>query len=155
MKYKFASLAFLFLLAGCLDQSWVQYGYGGARDDCQDEAADIVSDMKNVPSRSKVLKEKFSDCMGKKGWKITTAKPPMRTATQQPPLDAAKRTETAPVSPAPRTQQPREVTAPVAQPVAPVATTTRSAPAPSTYQPEVPVSQPPGVAAPGRYFGPR
>jgi hypothetical protein len=157
MKYKFISIITVFLLTGCLDQSWVQYGYGGARDDCQDDAASAVSAMKDVANRGDALKEKFSDCMGKKGWKITTAKPP----TQQPPLVAGRRAGAMSQAPASHAEEQQDVGAgSQTQTQTPTQTQSpqpvqKSTPAASSYQPEAPSSQPAGTAAPGRYFGPR
>ena len=159
MKHRFLIVLALFSLTGCLAQSQVQYSYDVEKEDCQDYAAEAVNQANVQKNRATALKTKFSECMRKEGWKLTTAKPP----TAEPPIDAARRAgainQAPPANPEPQGTVQQSTTQPQPQgnpqQVAPARRPPQGA---STYQPIDPteaVTSTGGRAQPGRHFGPR
>jgi hypothetical protein len=125
--------------------------YNDEKAECQDYSTEYVAQMPPPQgvSRGTVLKDAFAHCMRKRGWKLTTAKPP----TTQPPIDASRAAGAVNQAP-PASEQPlkapaqQSTTAPAPAP----ASASQPAPGASTYQPATPYNAAPAVQ-PGRNFG--
>lgn len=156
MKHRFLIVPLMFTLTGCMAQSQVQYSYDVEKDECQDFASEAVAEANVQKGRATALKTKFSECMRKQGWKLTTAKPP----SAEPPIDAARRAgainQAPPANPQAQGTVQQSTTQPVPQGNPQQVSPTQPVPqGASTYQPAAPVDPATGSAQPGRYFGPR
>ncbi len=156
----------------------MQWEYDVEKEECQGSAAAAVAQSQVTTGRSAALKDAFSKCMRKDGWKMATGKP----VVTDPPLEAGKRApvishdeehkkQLAAQQEAQRQAAARQQQQPPLQPgymqPAPAATSAApvaSQPIPqgaSTYQPvqpaaDVPLTQTPATVPantqPGRHF---
>lgn len=150
----FIALAAPFLLTGCLAQSQIQGKYMDSQEECRNETARSVAGGETArpvsENQASPIAQRFSDCMTKEGWHLSTPKPAApTTAAATPPANGSSYPKT--VSGPPASAYPQASSYPVYAPYqqqAPAASTAVTASTPVTAAPPVATYQPVRAAAP-------
>ena len=79
------------LLSGCLAQSQIQGKYMDSQEDCRNQTANSVMGGETARPVSETqatpIAQRFSDCMTKEGWHLSTPKPGTAVAANTPPAN--------------------------------------------------------------------
>jgi hypothetical protein len=85
-----AVVAMSCMLTGCLAQSQIQSKYMDSQEDCRNETARSVNGGETArpvsESQTSPIAQRFSDCMTKEGWHLSTPKPGAAVAAATPPV---------------------------------------------------------------------